>query len=103
MTFLLDTNIFSDLMREHPKLDEHLANISSADQIAICTIARGEILYGIERLPHSKWRQELEDKAGKLFAVLPCESIPKAAGDHYANVKLTQQKKGLTLDEERVK
>lgn len=99
MTFLLDTNIFSDLMREHPKLDEYLAKISSSDQIAICTIVRGEILYGIERLPHSKRRQELEDKAGKLFAVLPCEPIPKAAGDYYANVKLTQQKKGLTLDE----
>lgn len=54
MAFLLDTNIFSDLMLEHPKVDEHLANISPMDRIAICTVIRGEILYVIERLPHSK-------------------------------------------------
>ncbi len=99
MTFLLDTNIFSDLMREHPKLDEHLANVSPMDRIAICTIVRGEILYGIEHLPHSKRRQELEDKANKLFAILPCEPIPETAGDYYANVKITNQREGLSLDE----
>ena len=29
ITFLLDTNAFSDLMREHPKVDAHLASASS--------------------------------------------------------------------------
>lgn len=99
MIFLLDTTAFSDLMREHPKIDARLTSVSSTDRVVICSVVRGEIRYGIERLPQSKRRQELEAKAAKLFAILPCESVPEAAGDHYARVKLTRQQKGLTLDE----
>src|SRR2546426_4585040 len=97
--FLLDTTAFSDLMREHPKVDAHLASVSSMDRVVICAIVRGEIRYGIERLPQGKRRQELEAKAANLFAVLPCEPVPEAAGDQYAKVKLTRQQQGLTLDE----
>ncbi|MFA4935486.1 MAG: type II toxin-antitoxin system VapC family toxin [Candidatus Methanoperedens sp.] len=99
MTFLLDTNAFSDLMREHPKVDVRLASVSSTHKVVICSIVRGEIQYGIECLPQGKRRQELETKAVKLFAILPCEAVPEAAGNHYARVKLTRQRKGLTLDE----
>ena len=99
MRFLLDTNAFSDLMREHPKVDAHLASLSSTDRVAICTVVRGEIRYGIERLPHGKRRQALEAKATHLFSALPCEPVPETAGDHYATVKLTRQQKGLSLDE----
>jgi len=99
MTYLLDTNIFSDLMREHPKLDNHLANLSITDRVIICSIVRGEILYGISRLPVSRRRQELSLKASKLFAILPCESIPETAGDFYADIKINRQLKGLALDE----
>ena len=38
-------------------------------------------------------------KALRLFAVLPCESLPSAAGDRYASVKAYQQHRGLPLDE----
>jgi predicted nucleic acid-binding protein len=99
MTFLLDTNAFSDLMREHPKLDACLERVSSTHVVAICSVVRGEVRYGIERLPQGKRRQELETKALKLFAILPCEPVPEAAGDHYARVKLTRERKGLALDE----
>lgn len=99
MRFLLDTNAFSDLMREHPKVDARLASLSSADRVAICTVVRGEIRYGIERLPRGKRRQALEAKANHLFSALPCEPVPETAGDHYATVKLTRQQKGLSLDE----
>ena len=67
MIFLLDTNTFSDLMREHPKIDARLASLSSADCVVICSVIRGEILYGIERLPQGKRREELEIKAAKLY------------------------------------
>ena len=99
MMFLLDTNAFSDLMREHPKVDAHLASVSSTERVVICSVVRGEIRYGIELLPQSKRRQELEVKAAKLFTILPCEPVPEAAGDHYARIKVTRQQKGLTLDE----
>lgn len=99
MTFLLDTNAFSDLMREHPKIDVRLAILPSMHQIVICTVVRGEIRYGIERLPQGKRRQELEAKANKLFSILPCEPVTEIAADHYAKIKLTRQQKGLALDE----
>lgn len=99
MIFLLDTNAFSDLMREHPKIDTYLSSISSAERVVICSVVRGEIRYGIERLPEGKRRQELEIKAAKFFSILPCEPVSEVAGDHYARVKLTCQRKGLVLDE----
>jgi predicted nucleic acid-binding protein len=61
-------------------------------------VVRGEIRYGIERLPEGKRRQELEAKGAKLFAVLPCESVPEVAGDQYARLKPARQQAGLTLD-----
>ena len=33
MLFLLDTNAFSDLMREHPQLDARLAALASSDRV----------------------------------------------------------------------
>jgi len=67
--------------------------------VVICTIVRGEILFGLERLAPGRRRTELEGKAGKLFAILPCEPIPAAAAEQYANVKVSQQRRGLPLDE----
>ena len=64
-----------------------------------CAIARGEILFGIRRLAQGRRRSEFESKAQKLFSELPCEPIPLGAGDHYADVKLSQQQRGLSLDE----
>ena len=95
----MDTNAFSDLMREHPKMDAHLASASPAERVIICSMVRGEIRYGIERLPQGRRRQELEAKATKLFAILPCQPVPEAGGDHYATVKLTRERRGLALDE----
>lgn len=76
-----------------------LSSLGVDDRVVICTIARGEILFGMGRLAPGRRRAELEEKAAKLFAVLPCEPIPAVAGDWYANVKISQQRHGLTLDE----
>lgn len=99
MTFLLDSTAFSDLMREHAKVDARLASLPPTDRAVICSVVRGEILYGIERLPPGKRREDLEAKAARLFAIVPCEPVPQAAGDHYAKVKLARQQRGLALDE----
>lgn len=76
-----------------------LSSISPHDRVVICTITRGEILFGLGRLAQGRRRAELEAKAQKLFAVLPCEPVPPAAGDLYANLKMAQQRRGLPLDE----
>ena len=96
---MLDTNAFSDLMRENPRLRARLAAMPATDRAVICSTVRGEILFGIRHLPAGKRRRELESKATNLFAAIPCEPVPEAAGDHYAAVKISRQQQGLTLDE----
>ena len=98
MIYLLDTNAISALMREDARMASWLSSIGADDHVVICTITRGEILFGLERLAPGRRRTELEGKAGKLFAILPCEPIP-SAGDRYAIVKFSQQRRGLPLDE----
>lgn len=46
MIFLLDTNAFSDLMREHPTVETRMKALSDQDSVMICPVVRGEILYG---------------------------------------------------------
>ena len=51
MTYLLDTNAISDLMRADPRIESWLAGLNPADRIVTCTIVRGEILaYGVVHL-----------------------------------------------------
>jgi predicted nucleic acid-binding protein len=99
MLCLLDTNAFSDLMREHPQFDAHLTALAPTDRVILCSVVRGEILYGIARLPPGKRRQDLATKAAKLFAVIACEPVPETAADYYAAMKVAHQQKGLALDE----
>ena len=80
-------------------LDARMASLQPVDRVVICPVVRGEIRFGLEQLPQSKRRQDLEHQAAPLFATIPCESIPEAAGDYYAKIKMARQQKGLMLDE----
>jgi predicted nucleic acid-binding protein len=99
MIYLLDTNAFADLMRELPSAIGHVDGLADDDQIVICSIVRGEILYGIERLSAGKRKDDLRTKASILFAAIACEVVPSGAADFYAAVKLSRAAKGLTMDE----
>jgi predicted nucleic acid-binding protein len=99
VVYLLDTNAISALMRVDAGMESWLSSVGVDDRVVICTITRGEILFGLERMPPGRRRTELEGKASSLFAVLPCEPIPSGAGDQYANVKISQQRRGLPLNE----
>lgn len=98
MIYLLDTSTVSDMIRESPRLQAHLAGLSRTDRIVICTIIRGEILFGIQRLPAGRKRRDLEEKAEAIFATIPCEAIPPEAAEHYAKVKISRQRQGVALD-----
>jgi predicted nucleic acid-binding protein len=54
MIFLLHTNAISDLMRKHPNVKARVAALSETDQVVTSVVARGEIMYGIERLAAGK-------------------------------------------------
>lgn len=99
MIFLLDTTVMSDLMREHSKVTAHLLELKIDDRVFLCSVVRGEIRYGIERLSPGQRRTDIENKATRLMAVLPSQPISDAIADHYAIIKVTAQSKGLSLDE----
>ena len=99
MTYLLDTTAISDLMRAAPRIENWMAGLDRSDRVVTCTIARGEILFGIARLPAGRRRTELEETGRQFLAVFRCEPVPERAADFYAAVKLARQQRGLTLDE----
>jgi len=64
VTFLLDTAAISDLMRSGiQQWKSWMVGLSSEDRVVTCTIARGEVLFGIARLAEGKRRAELEETA----------------------------------------
>lgn len=97
-TYLLDTSAISALMRGDAGTASWLATLGADDRLVVCAIAGGETLFGIERLAYGRRRTDLEDKAANVVAVLPCEHIPPAAGDRHASVKISQQRRGLSVD-----
>lgn len=99
MIFLLDTNTCSDLMRGDAITISRSEAITDRDIAVVCPIVRGEILFGITRLPPGSRRQDLQLKADTLFAQLPCYTIPASAADHYAAMKIEGRRKSLGLDD----
>jgi predicted nucleic acid-binding protein len=76
-----------------------MAGLDPADRVVTCSIVRGEILFGIARLPPGGRRDELEESGHQFLAAFRCEPVPERAGDFYASVKLARQRRGLSLDE----
>jgi predicted nucleic acid-binding protein len=99
MIFLLDSSTFSQLMRSHPRATAALAALDPTDRVVISSPVRGEILYGLERLPRGRRRDQLARAARPLFAAIACEPVSEAAADAYAKIKRSQQQRGLSLDE----
>jgi predicted nucleic acid-binding protein len=99
VTYLWDTTTFSALMRRDAKVRARLAALTAADRVVICTITRGEVLYGLARLPEGKRRSALEAEAMPLFGQLVCLTVPEAAADQYASIKWETERQGTPLDE----
>jgi predicted nucleic acid-binding protein len=97
--YLLDTNAISDLMRADGRIEGWIAGLAPVDRIVTCTIVRGEILFGIARLPGGKRRAELEETSLQFLNAFRCEPIPVRAADLYADLKAARRQKGLALDE----
>jgi predicted nucleic acid-binding protein len=97
--YLLDTNAISDLMRSAPRTESWMARLDPNDRVVTCTVVRGEILFGIIRLPPGRRRSELEETGHQFLTAVRCEAIPEQAADFYATLKLARQQRGFTLDE----
>lgn len=99
MTYLLDTTAFSGLMRRDARIRARVAALASTDRAVVCTITRGEVLYGLERLPQGKRRSDLEAEAAHVFAQVICVPVSEGAADRYARIKREAEREGTPLDE----
>ena len=86
-------------MQDNPKVKGNLASLTESNYVFTCPIVKGEILFGIVRLPAGKRRRELEQKADELFAKIPCDPIPENVGNVYAQIKAAAQQRGTPLGE----
>jgi len=97
--FLLDTTTVSHLMRKHSGVEHRMQALAPSHQVSTCTIVKGELRYGIERMASGRKRRHCEAMAAAVFHWLPCEGIPAAAADLYARIKAATERKGGRLDE----
>lgn len=97
--YLLDTNALSALMNEEPRVVAHAASLGPRDRTAINTIVRGEILFGLARMPQGRRRREVEAKAAHYFAQIPCEDLGEGVAGVYARIKFDCARNGTPLDE----
>jgi tRNA(fMet)-specific endonuclease VapC len=95
----LDTAIFSLMVKQNLIIRARVALLPAVDHVVICTVVRGEVLYGLERMPRGKKHRGLETKIVELFASILCEPIPQNAADQYARIKREAERKGTPLDE----
>ena len=101
---LLDTNVLSELMREHPA-PEVMAWFAGQTESGMHTnaITQAEILAGIAVLPTGKRRDALAQAAEQLFAqefVGRCLPFGSAAAAHYALVRAQRQLAGRPISTE---
>lgn len=99
MIYLLDTSVVSEIIRENSSVDNRLASLVPTDRIVVCTTVYGEISFGVRRLPAGKKQQELEVKAADVLSRFVCEPLVTEVGLIYADLKMMQQKRGFTLND----
>src|SRR5207249_4093015 len=94
---LLDTNVVSDAMADHPRLRARLAH--PPGPVTTSVVVLGEIRSGLERLPAGKRRNQLTTKANLVLATLPAEPVIEAVAATYATLRRAVELQGLSLDD----
>lgn len=97
--YLIDTSTFSCMMKQDPKIHARISSLTPTDQLMICPIIRGEILFGIEKLPTGRRRRDLETKAQSLFLAFETKDITDFIADYYAQIKNETRATGKQLSD----
>jgi hypothetical protein len=58
-------------MRKNPHVEARLAALGPNDKIVVCPIVRGEILYGLARLPQGRRRDNLTKQRERCAFLVP--------------------------------
>ena len=98
MTYVLDTNAVSALMKGSAAVVERLAASEPTD-IAIPQPVLAEIAFGIERLPRSKRRTALQSRFDLICSELPRAEWTDAVSQAYGRIKATLERRGTRIED----
>lgn len=98
MTYVLDTNAVSALMKGSAVIVERLAATTPTD-VAIPQPVLAELAFGIERLPRSKRRAALQARFDLICSELPRAEWTDAVTHAYGRVKATLERRGTRIED----
>lgn len=94
MRYMLDTNICSYVLKNHPASVKQKFEEIGSGNICISAIVLAELYYGAARHPKGGViRREIDDFASRM-AVIPWDEI---AADHYGAIRTTLEKAGAPV------
>lgn len=98
MTYVLDTNAVSALMRGDEAVVRRLASHVPAD-VAIPQPVIAEIAYGIERLPRSRRRRLLQSRFDLICSEIPRTAWTDTVSQAYGRIKATLERRGTRIED----
>lgn len=98
MTYILDTNAVSALMKGETSVVERLAATAPAD-VAIPQPVLAEIAFGLARLPRSKRRAALQTRFDLVCAEILRAEWTDAVSQTFGRVKATLERRGTRIED----
>lgn len=98
MTYVLDTNAVSALMKGSAAFVGRLASHEPAD-VSIPPPVIAEIAFGIERLPRSKRRAVLQSRFDLICSELPRAEWTDAVSHAYGRIKAMLERRGTRIED----
>jgi tRNA(fMet)-specific endonuclease VapC len=98
VTYLLDTNIVSALMKGTPAVVDRLAATERTD-VAVPQPVLAEIAFGLERLPRSKRRSELQERFDLVSAEVAHAEWTDDVSLTYGRIKAALERRGERIED----
>ena len=98
MKYLLDTNAVSELMKGTPAIVARLAAADRAE-VAVPQPVIAEIAFGLERLPRSKRRTELQARFDLVCAEIARAEWTDAVSQTYGRIKAALERRGRRIED----
>jgi tRNA(fMet)-specific endonuclease VapC len=98
VTYVLDTNAVSALMKGVPAMIDRLAGVSRAN-VVVPQPVLAEIAYGISRLPRSKRRTMLQERFDRIRSELARIAWSDAVSDSFGSIKADLEKNGRRIED----
>jgi tRNA(fMet)-specific endonuclease VapC len=98
MTYVLDTNVVSALMRGEEPCTARFTSESPNDVFVPHPVV-AEIRYGLARLPRSRRRAALSSRADMLFGAITRAHWTDDVSEHFAKAKADLERRGQRLED----